>query len=349
MERPRTGFGNGVGFNTKQYAGSLSLVPVPSAKELAAFTQTALANLRYPLLAQAKLPRARKPAGAARAGTRRRTERVPARHLHHQGKPHLRSGARRREGRQRQRGLVRVRRTRHAQRTQARPRFCAAGQHVLLRHLERRRPSMDRQRHRHGLRGARICRLAAQLSQRRRRRGHGRTRWPIRRRVSSGTTRSRTAKRFAISANSPPTTKHWKDPARKGKPGFLDCYRDFVSGANAIALIGASRTSKRCGLTSMTNTIGWDLDVPDVWRAAQFIKELKQFEAADNLPNLRHPLAAQRPHQRHQIRFAHARSAGGRQRPGVRPDRRGRQPQPILDEHLHFCHRGRSRRTAGTT
>ena len=26
--------------------------------------------------------------------------------------------------------------------------------------------------------------------------------------------------------------------------------------------------------------------MPDVWRAAQFIKDLKQFEAADNLPNL---------------------------------------------------------------
>jgi YVTN family beta-propeller protein len=44
------------GFNTKQYCGSLSLVNVPSAKELAALTRTALANLRYPLLAQAKLP-----------------------------------------------------------------------------------------------------------------------------------------------------------------------------------------------------------------------------------------------------------------------------------------------------
>ena len=31
-------------------------MPLPSKKELAAFTQTALANLRYPLLAQAKLP-----------------------------------------------------------------------------------------------------------------------------------------------------------------------------------------------------------------------------------------------------------------------------------------------------
>ena len=46
---------SGSGFNTKQYTGSLSLVPVPSKSELAAFTQT-LANLRFPLLAQAKLP-----------------------------------------------------------------------------------------------------------------------------------------------------------------------------------------------------------------------------------------------------------------------------------------------------
>jgi YVTN family beta-propeller protein len=44
------------GFNTKQYYGSLSLVPLPSRRKLETFTQTALANLRYPLLAQASLP-----------------------------------------------------------------------------------------------------------------------------------------------------------------------------------------------------------------------------------------------------------------------------------------------------
>ena len=36
----------------------------------------------------------------------------------------------------------------------------------------------------------------------------------------------------------------------------------------------------------VTNTAGWDLNVPDVFRAAQFIKELKQFEAAERLPDL---------------------------------------------------------------
>ena len=56
MEEARSGLGNGVGFNTHQFSGSLSLVPVPSKKELAEFTRTALADLRYPLLAQAALP-----------------------------------------------------------------------------------------------------------------------------------------------------------------------------------------------------------------------------------------------------------------------------------------------------
>jgi DNA-binding beta-propeller fold protein YncE len=55
-QKPGRGMGTGAGFNTHQYYGSLSIVPVPEAKELAAFTQKALADLRYPLLAQAKLP-----------------------------------------------------------------------------------------------------------------------------------------------------------------------------------------------------------------------------------------------------------------------------------------------------
>jgi YVTN family beta-propeller protein len=49
-------YGTALGFNTKEYAGSLSFIPVPNATELAGYTKTTLANLRYPLLAQAKLP-----------------------------------------------------------------------------------------------------------------------------------------------------------------------------------------------------------------------------------------------------------------------------------------------------
>jgi len=34
-----------------------------------------------------------------------------------------------------------------------------------------------------------------------------------------------------------------------------------------------------------TNTVGWDLNVPDICRAAEFIRELKQFEQRGDFPN----------------------------------------------------------------
>jgi len=55
-QKAKKGRGNGIGYNSKNYTGSLSLVPLPASRELARLNQIALADLRYPLLAQAKLP-----------------------------------------------------------------------------------------------------------------------------------------------------------------------------------------------------------------------------------------------------------------------------------------------------
>ncbi len=79
--------------------------------------------------------------------------------------------------------------------------------------------------------------------------------------------------------------KQWRDSGHKGEPHFLDCYRDFLNGSNAITY-ACEPDIEALRPYIVTNTIGWVLDVPDVWRAAQFIKDLKQFEAADSLPNL---------------------------------------------------------------
>jgi hypothetical protein len=83
------------------------------------------------------------------------------------------------------------------------------------------------------------------------------------------------------------TTSHksWKDRTRKGEPNVLDCYRDFISGSNAIACT-CEPDIESLRPFMVTNTAGWDLNVPDVFRAAQFIKELKKFEATGNFPNL---------------------------------------------------------------
>ena len=144
---------------------------------------------------------------------------------------------------------------------------------------------MDGHGHRNGLRRARVCGLAAQLSGGRFWRRAARTRWRIRRRVSSGTTRSRTEKPSWISANLRRSRTHWKNPARKKEINFLDAYRDFISGSNEI-VYSSEPDIEAMRPFIVTNTMGWDLNVPDVFRAAQFIKSLKQYEAADNLPNL---------------------------------------------------------------
>ncbi len=81
------------------------------------------------------------------------------------------------------------------------------------------------------------------------------------------------------------TRKSWKDSSRQGEPKFLDHYREFVDGTDTIKMYSDP------GVESLrpylvTNTVGWDMAVPDQFRAAQFIKELKQFEASGDFPNL---------------------------------------------------------------
>ena len=49
-------------------------------------------------------------------------------------------------------------------------------------------------------------------------------------------------------------------------------------------MIGCRPDIESLGPYLATNCVGWDMNVPDVIRAAKFVKELKEFEAADNLP-----------------------------------------------------------------
>jgi YVTN family beta-propeller protein len=84
---------------------------------------------------------------------------------------------------------------------------------------------------------------------------------------------------FAISESA------WKDPSRKDRLHFRDYYRDFVDHSDAIKIYSRPAIeSLRPWLA--TNTVGWDLSIPDVFRAAQFIKELKEFEHSGDFPNL---------------------------------------------------------------
>jgi hypothetical protein len=78
----------------------------------------------------------------------------------------------------------------------------------------------------------------------------------------------------------------WVLPKKhKGQPKWQDFWKDHQTGTHL------TRLACRPGIESLrkhssTNTVGWDLNVPDVMRAAAFIKELKQFETNGGLPNL---------------------------------------------------------------
>lgn len=77
----------------------------------------------------------------------------------------------------------------------------------------------------------------------------------------------------------------WKDPKRKPAPTWQDFYKDFIEDR------GETYMRSRPAIESVrpylnTNTVGWSMEVPDVYRAARFIEELKQFEKTGNMPHL---------------------------------------------------------------
>jgi YVTN family beta-propeller protein len=273
----------GYGFNTHQYYGSLSLVAVPSRENLAADTHTALADLRYPLLEQAKLPA--RPDQPARPVPERIGEPSVFKHVIY---------------------IIKENRTYDQVLGDVKE---GNGDADLCTFGERVTPNEHKIVRDFVLLDNMYCCSILSAD------GHQWTDtgiatdyverefagWP-RSYPAGGSQDSRDALAYSpagfiwndalahgktVCDFGEFTTDHkqWKDPSRKGEPDFLDCYHNFLSGSNAIAY-SCEPDLEALRPYIMTNTIGWDLDVPDVWRAAQFAKDFKRFEAANDLPNL---------------------------------------------------------------
>jgi YVTN family beta-propeller protein len=275
--------GDPVKFNSHQYFGTLSLVPVPDKRELSRLTQTALQNLRYGLLQEAKLPP--RPDQPARPVPERVGEPSVFKHVIYIIK----------ENRTYDQVLGDV-----PQGT-GDPSLCVFGEHItpnlhkLVRdfvlldntycsgilsadghqwadsalandYMERSFAGFPRS-YPFGGTGDSVDALAY---------SSGGFIWDNV--IAHGKT-LRDYGEFAIAR------ARWRDASRRGAPGALECYRDFVNQTGAIDI------SCRPAIESLrpylaTNTVGWALQIPDVFRAAQFIKELKQFEQTGDFPNL---------------------------------------------------------------
>ncbi|MBI5383753.1 MAG: beta-propeller fold lactonase family protein [Verrucomicrobia bacterium] len=273
----------GLGFNSHQYHGSLSLLPVPSERALATHTHRALGNMRYPLLAEAKLPA--RPGQPPRPVPERVGEPSVFRHVVYVIK----------ENRTYDQVLGDM------PEGNGDPSLCIFGERISPNHhrLAREFVLLDNT----------YCSGILSAD------GH---QWAdtafatdYMERSFAGFPRSypdgmedddtdalayspagfiwdnaiahgktlRDYGEFAI------TRKAWTDPARRGQPTFTNHWREFVEGPKELR-VWSDPAIESLRPYLCTNTVGWDMDVPDVWRAAQFMKELKQFEQAGQFPNL---------------------------------------------------------------
>jgi len=79
----------------------------------------------------------------------------------------------------------------------------------------------------------------------------------------------------------------WRDAARAGRPDFAACHAAFLAGAAQTDVIFASEPAiESIRAFSPSGTVGWDMNVPDQFRADFVIRELADFEARGEYPNL---------------------------------------------------------------
>jgi YVTN family beta-propeller protein len=268
-------------FNTKEYYGSLSLVPVPSKHELAKFTQTTLRNLRYPLLTQAALPP--------------RTNEPPRPVPERTGEPSVFKHV-----------IYILKENRSYDQVlgdmttgNGDPTLCIFGDHVT--------PNQHKLARDFVLLDNTYC--AGILSADGHEWADSAMATDYMERSFAGFPRSYPAgageNEVDALAYSPAgfiwdnaiahgktlrdygefTLAHWRwKTPRKTKPRFLDYYHQFVEGTDSLELWSEPHIESLRPYVA-TNTIGWNLDVPDLFRARQFIADLKRFEQADNLPD----------------------------------------------------------------
>jgi YVTN family beta-propeller protein len=282
--RPPSALGSGAGFNTKQYNGSLSLISIPSEKELQKFTAAALADLRYPLLAQAKLPP--------------RRDRSPVPVPERAGEPSVFHHV-----------IYIIKENRTYDQVlgdissgNGNSNLCVFGesvtpnQHKLVRDfclLDNTYCCSILSADGHnwtdsGIATDYIEREFAGWPRSYPSGGDGKTSCDALAYSPAGfiwddaLTHGRSVVDFGEFASS---TCGWRDAARKQRPRFLDYYRQFLAGTDELEISCAPDIAALRPFL-VTNTVGWDLDVPDQIRAARFKQELANYERNGNFPNL---------------------------------------------------------------
>jgi len=77
----------------------------------------------------------------------------------------------------------------------------------------------------------------------------------------------------------------WREPGKAGIPPFLACFRTW-KGETQEAIFESEPAIETIRPFSPKAYVGWEMNVPDQYRADFFLKELKQFDDKGEFPNL---------------------------------------------------------------
>ncbi|MGD0538275.1 MAG: bifunctional YncE family protein/alkaline phosphatase family protein [Verrucomicrobiota bacterium] len=80
-------------------------------------------------------------------------------------------------------------------------------------------------------------------------------------------------------------TCRWADKQRKGEPSWTDYWNEFLHGEGKV-IIGSQPSVESIRPFTPTNYVGWELAVPDVWRARYITNEIAAFDARGEMPQL---------------------------------------------------------------
>jgi DNA-binding beta-propeller fold protein YncE len=78
---------------------------------------------------------------------------------------------------------------------------------------------------------------------------------------------------------------HWRDPSREGEPDFAACYRAWKEGTDDV-VFESWPSVETLRAFSPTDTVGWNMSVPDQFRADFVLRELAEFERTGEFPDL---------------------------------------------------------------
>ena len=77
----------------------------------------------------------------------------------------------------------------------------------------------------------------------------------------------------------------WRDSSRSGAPGIADCWRTW-QGLDFAVVFGCEPSLRSLADCSPRGYVGWNMDVPDQYRADFFLRELAEFTAKGTFPQL---------------------------------------------------------------